>query len=122
MSSKKKQAQKNSKKKEDALFPDEKEYKQDTLTLQRHPYLQKIALQDPDDLDRYICTICTRNQKVKGDKGPVGGLTKWLKRHLEEPTHQGYTASSEMSLFNDAIDSLGRNFKRVEAVAVVERL
>ena len=79
--------------------------------LNKHDYIKKIINVDEKDPKRFICTVCSKNQKktAKKDGIVIGGRFTWLKKHLTTPTHKEFTPQEEMKDLLEAINSLGRS-------------
>lgn len=80
--------------------------------LSKDTYLRQIIEVDFKNPKRFICSLCTKNQiRTNKAKNNIGGQFKWLKKHLETPSHRSFTRVEDLPNLERAIDSLKRKPK-----------
>ena len=85
--------------------------------IDRHSYLRKIIMIDPENPQKFICNLCTENQNPNknGFKEEIGGKLTWVKKHLQTVMHSNFTPKQDKGILEEAIKSLGRKCQEQEA-------
>ena len=76
-----------------------------------HPYLARTIVTDPQDKDKFVCSLCTENGKPQknGARKQYTCKKSWLKEHLKRSGHNRFLKEGEKDECKAAIKLLGRN-------------
>ena len=83
-----------------------------------HPYMSKLIKDHPSDPQRFVCILCSDNNKLnnEGMKEIVSCQRGWLKRHFQSPTHNNYLVMPDEKAWMEEINQFLGKKKAEEEV------